>query len=103
MEKKACYEQAENKANQSQYEDQRFGFRVQGLLMGDLKKQTQFSSRQIDVNSYMKGYYDIITTCWATKNKPNSKPICSCRVLWGALADCVQTGVMINTLYRNTR
>jgi hypothetical protein len=36
-----------------------------------LKKQSQFVTAQIDIKSYMKGYYDKIPLCGAQKNKAN--------------------------------
>ena len=42
-----------------------------------LKKQSQFFGGQIDVKSYLKGYYDKILLCGARKNKANSNLIVS--------------------------
>jgi hypothetical protein len=50
-----------------------------------LKKQTQFSKGQINVSVYMKADYEELTTAWARKNKPNSKPILfRSQILWGS-------------------
>ena len=41
----------------------------------NLKKQSQFAVWQIDVKSYMKGYYEEFQALGRRKNKANSKPI----------------------------
>jgi len=42
-------------------------------LVGYLKKQSQFASGQIGVNSYLEGYYGNIAACRAPKNKANRR------------------------------
>jgi hypothetical protein len=40
-------------------------------LVGCLKKQSQFASEQIGVNSYLKGNYGNMSACGRRKNKAN--------------------------------
>jgi len=80
----------ENKPNQSQFT--RAECCVLRAAKGKLKKQSQFIGGQIALNSYLKGYYDKITTYEARKNKPKQSQFV--RIAYCVLLGSLPLGIL---------